>query len=488
MSDQLGRVRVDPATRRFGQGGRQVLGGSPRRLFRLTDVGAALLDQLGAGRRLAATQGRTELVGRLVDAGVLHPDPPVGAGPFGAADVTLVVPVRDRATGVEGLLASVARAGPMPARVVVVDDGSQDPAALVRAVERVRHAWDGVPIEIVRRPAAGGPAAARTEGLGRVVTPLVAFVDSDCAVTDAWLGLLVAAFEDPRVALVAPRVRSASIPGNPMAAYEQLRSPLDMGRHRATVAPGTATSYVPSAALVARTDVLAELGGFDPALTVGEDVDLVWRAVAAGWQVRYVPEAVVHHEPRPDLRAWLEQRYGYGRSAAALDRRHPGSVAPVVLSPWSAAVWGLALVGSPLAGGALAAMTTGRLVRSLPDLPRAASVAMGLGGHLAAGRQLARATVRAWWPAAVVASLCSRRARRRVAVAAAVSVGAAWREATDRGVPQLGLATFAGLALLDDAAYGAGVWAGCWQQRSIRALLPSGPTSTGAGAEGRTTN
>ena len=39
---------------------------------------------------------------------------------------------------------------------------------------------------------------------------------------------------------------------------------------------------------------------------------------------------------------WLDQRYHYGRSAAPLAARHGPAVAPVAISPWTAAAWGLA--------------------------------------------------------------------------------------------------------------------------------------------------
>ena len=45
-------------------------------------------------------------------------------------------------------------------------------------------------------------------------------------------------------------------------------SPLDLGTEPARVASGTRVSYVPSAALVARTDALRSNGGFDDALRV----------------------------------------------------------------------------------------------------------------------------------------------------------------------------------------------------------------------------
>lgn len=49
--------------------------------------------------------------------------------------------------------------------------------------------------------------------------------------------------------------------------------------------------------------------------------------------VRYEPAAVVTHEmrPRKPLR-WAEQIFDYGTSAAELDHRHPGRLAPARLS------------------------------------------------------------------------------------------------------------------------------------------------------------
>ena len=41
-------------------------------------------------------------------------------------------------------------------------------------------------------------------------------------------------------------------------------------------------------------------------------------------------------------------------SAASLAQRHPGRLAPVVVSPWSAAAWALVLLIRPLSAGAVA--------------------------------------------------------------------------------------------------------------------------------------
>ena len=245
------RYALDPAARRVRGAAPGLLGGSPMRWFRLTAAGDAVVDRLVAGDDLDGVA--SDLVDRLVAAGAAHPRPGPGAVPAG--DVTVVVPVRDRPEHLDALLSSVADAAAAgsgaPASVVVVDDGS------------------------------GGPAAARNSGLAEVATPLVVFVDSDCAVRPGWLEELVAVFVDPRVGLAAPRVVATGGLG-PLAAYDRVRSPLDLGPDEAVVRPGSTVPFVPSAALAARAEVVRALGGFDEDLRVGEDVDLVWRAVAVG--------------------------------------------------------------------------------------------------------------------------------------------------------------------------------------------------------------
>src|SRR4029078_6240242 len=104
--------------------------------------------------------------------------------------------------------------------------------------------------------------------------------------------------------------------------------------------------YGPRGGLGRRTEGLRGLGGLEEALRVGEDVDLVWRLVDAGWRCWYVgDEAWVTHAPRDGILEALRQRVQYGTSAAGLDARHPGAVSPVSVSGWSVAVWAAAALG-----------------------------------------------------------------------------------------------------------------------------------------------
>src|SRR3546814_7335485 len=109
-------------------------------------------------------------------------------------DITVVIPVRDRAAQLDRALAALDHLS-----CLVVDDGSADPSA-VAAVATARGA------DVMHLPINLGPAGARNAGLAKVSTPLVAFVDSDVTVTPDALLSLAKHFTDPKVALVGPRI------------------------------------------------------------------------------------------------------------------------------------------------------------------------------------------------------------------------------------------------------------------------------------------
>ena len=89
-------------------------------------------------------------------------------------------------------------------------------------------------------------------------------------------------------------------------------------------------------------------------------------------------------------------------------------------------------------------------------------------GHLYGGRLIADAVRRAWWPLALGLATRSRPARRALAASVVVPTLLEWR----RIRPPLDPVRWSALRLLDDVAYGTGVWAGCRRERSFRALRP----------------
>lgn len=65
------------------------------------------------------------------------------------------------------------------------------------------------------------------------------------------------------------------------------------------------------------------MGGFDEKMALGEDADLVWRALRAGCGVRYEPAARIVHRHRTHLVSLLRRRADYASSEADLQLRHP---------------------------------------------------------------------------------------------------------------------------------------------------------------------
>ena len=78
--------------------------------------------------------------------------------------------------------------------------------------------------------------------------------------------------------------------------------------------------------LMLRRAMLEELGGFDEGFRLyGEDIDLAYRAMRAGWERWYVPDAVVRHEHKAETdKRWLTRRtLWHWAGIARFVRKHP---------------------------------------------------------------------------------------------------------------------------------------------------------------------
>ncbi len=201
----------------------------------------------------------------------------------------------------ERLLASLAQ---LPARppLVVVDTGADDGGAAVasRAGATV----------LVRRDNPGF-GAANNAALEHVADPVTVLLNPDCELLDAGLARLAAVASRHPAALHAPRLldpdgsvqRSAHpLPATAGAYLPALVHPPLLPRAlRDRVEPYRAdrprtVGWAVAACLAARTDLLRELGPFDPAIHLyGEDLDFCLRARARGIPTVYHPDIRISH-------------------------------------------------------------------------------------------------------------------------------------------------------------------------------------------------
>ena len=218
-------------------------------------------------------------------------------------DLSVVVPTRDRPATLGRCLKALARQE-IELEVIVVDDASRDREAVIESLRRLPQAR-------LVRASGRGPAAARNLGVQAATADLVAFVDDDCEPQPGWAGRLAGAAVDTGIAAgstVSPPGATALVSAaQAITNHLQLDSRDRTGRLR----------FAPTCNLAARRELLETIP-FDAGYSRagGEDRDWCARALAAGHEIEYVPEAVVVHSPDLDVGGFIRQQYRYGRGAA----------------------------------------------------------------------------------------------------------------------------------------------------------------------------
>jgi len=210
--------------------------------------------------------------------------------------VTVCICTRNRGDSILATLQSLVASTYSAFDVVIVDQSTNDDTA--RAVakatagdERFRYV----------RSATVGLSVARNIAIGRARGPIIAFTDDDCEVSQDWLSVLVDCFSQyPDVGEVCGTVQAAPfdlaigvIPNFMVQRKEVIRPPRRSGGIGANMA--------------FRLEALQVAGPFDELLGAGtrlwsgEDVDMAYRVLRAGYSVIKTPDAFVLHN---GFRSW----------------------------------------------------------------------------------------------------------------------------------------------------------------------------------------
>jgi len=188
--------------------------------------------------------------------------------------------------------------------VLVVDAGSADDPT-----ERVAAALPDAFVHRAGSDAGFGGAADEALRIVRGSTFLLCCHDDAILAPDTIRVLVEEAYRS-NAGIVGPKFVSAD---NPEVLLDVGRSIDRLGGSHTGIEPGELDQeqhdavrdvfYVSSAALLVRTDLLQELGGFDPDTFPGsEDLDLCWRARLAGARVVVAPDARGAHVEAATLR------------------------------------------------------------------------------------------------------------------------------------------------------------------------------------------
>lgn len=172
--------------------------------------------------------------------------------------VSVILPTWNRAATLGAAVASIQAQDYPHWELLVVDDGSLDDTALVVGALASRDDR----IRLVRRPHSG-VSAARNAGLAEASGRFVAFLDSDKAWHDTFLSTMVAFLEDGD--------HGAAVAGCAVHFGDQLV----YRTAQATTESLRVANSVDQTAIVARRELLEQVGGFDEGLKRAVDYDLV---------------------------------------------------------------------------------------------------------------------------------------------------------------------------------------------------------------------
>jgi GT2 family glycosyltransferase len=220
---------------------------------------------------------------------------------------SLIIASRNRPAMLSDAVGSVLAGKEAPAEIIIVDQSDTRLAELAREAT-VSYVWSRGIV---------GVSQARNAGSALARHEVLIFLDDDILVAPGWYAALIRALASasPRTVVTGP-VWPA--PAERAGTF----TPSQVTREQAAVYSGRIDEHVlPGGHMALYRSAMQEVGGFDERLGVGsaypsaEDVDLGLRLLESGYQIQYVPDAVVYH------RAWrtdrdyaaLRWRYGVGR-------------------------------------------------------------------------------------------------------------------------------------------------------------------------------
>jgi glycosyltransferase involved in cell wall biosynthesis len=228
--------------------------------------------------------------------------------------VSVVIPAYEAERFLGEAIESVLAQTYAPVETIVVDDGSRDRTA------EVADGYEGVTVVAQEN---AGPSAARNRGFAAARGEIVAFHDSDDAMTPDKLAVQVGHLsENPGVGCVLAKQELTVEAGAELPFWAE-------GSKVPTVMPARPEgvddeSDVHTMTMVLRRAVFEQVGGFDETMRTAEDVDWLLRASEAGVEIARLPDVLLRRRVHAAsiTQDAVASREGHFRALKARIERH----------------------------------------------------------------------------------------------------------------------------------------------------------------------
>ena len=230
--------------------------------------------------------------------------------------ITVIIPVYNEEKGIEKCLKSIINNTRSPDEIIVADGMSEDKTReLISQFSQVKL------LSNTKRTAASGRNLAISAASGDIIV----FTDGDCYADSKWIENIEKSFEYYNLDALGGKVVAAKAENKFEEFWNHLawNVLMSFGDVSYKVVDRTMNDAFVTANCAYRKDLLNKLNGFDEWFgNNAEDVDLSWRALSLGANMRYIPEAVIYAHGVTTLKGIKNKSFRNGVSSSKLQKRY----------------------------------------------------------------------------------------------------------------------------------------------------------------------
>jgi 1,2-diacylglycerol 3-beta-glucosyltransferase len=217
--------------------------------------------------------------------------------------ISIIVAAHNEEAVIENLVRNLSIVDYPDVEILIVDDRSTD-----RTPEILRNLSSDFNFKHYSRPhgSRSGKSAVLNEAMSKTSGEFIAVFDADARINPNFLRKMVTYISSPQVGAVQGRKCNLNGRQNLLTTCQTMELAMDayIQSQRDTIVGAV---ELRGNGMLIRRSALESLGGFSED-NISEDLELCTRMHAAGWDLRYAPDAKVFEEATPTLGALLRQR------------------------------------------------------------------------------------------------------------------------------------------------------------------------------------